>query len=64
MVRRTQQSGPVSDPLVWLVGKALDLSEYLIRRLVEASLNGLPKPKRELHSRAMKWVARLVAAKR
>ena len=44
-MRQTQQSGPFNDPLVWLVGKGIDLTEAIVRRLVEEALERLPKPK-------------------
>lgn len=42
-----RQEGPLfwNDPLAWLVGKTLDLLEEGVRRLVEATLEALPKPK-------------------
>ena len=61
MASKTQESGPIADPLVWVVGKVLDLTEYLIRLLLEAGLNRLPQPKRRLKSRAMQWVAKQIA---
>lgn len=47
---RTRRNGPLfmNDPLAWTVGKGLDLGESAIRRLVEAALKKLPKPKKRL----------------